>query len=72
MRHYTKEELERYRHHDMSVLGRINCSAHLEECDDCAKLLLEIAQDDSFVVELRDSLRIYKEAGKKTDSVGSK
>lgn len=70
MKHYTKEELERYRHHEMSVLGRINCSSHLKECDDCAKLLLEIEQDDSFVDELRDSLRVYAEAGKGAEGIG--
>lgn len=32
MKHYTKEELELYRHGQMSVLGRIACSSHLKEC----------------------------------------
>ena len=62
MKHYTKEELDCYRHHDMSVLGRINCAAHLKECDQCAKILVELEQDDTFVGELRESLRLYKEA----------
>ncbi|MGI6355779.1 MAG: hypothetical protein ACOX6W_11900 [Lentisphaeria bacterium] len=27
MKHYTKEELELYRHGQMSVLGKINCAS---------------------------------------------
>ena len=52
MKHYTKEELELYRHGQMSVLGRIACSSHLKECE----------YDDAFVRELRDSIKTYKEA----------
>ncbi len=62
MSHYTKEELECYRNHEMSLLGRINCSAHLKECDECTKRLNELAQDDALVEELRDSIRIYEGA----------
>ncbi|MBP1583493.1 MAG: hypothetical protein J6866_06020 [Victivallales bacterium] len=65
MKHYTKEELDCYRHHEMSVLGRINCAAHLKECDECANLLVELEQDDVFVGELRDSIRKYQEARQK-------
>ena len=32
MKHYTKEDLELYRHHQLSILGRIACAAHLKEC----------------------------------------
>ena len=42
MKHYTKEELESYRQHGMSVLGRLTCSAHLKECAACADLLKEL------------------------------
>lgn len=31
MKHYTKEDLELYRHHQLSILGRIACAAHLKE-----------------------------------------
>ena len=62
MKHYTKEELDCYRHHEMSVLGRIACAAHLKECDECANRLVELEQDDRFVGELRDSIRAYKVA----------
>ncbi len=62
MKHYTKEELDCYRHHEMSVLGRIQCASHLKECDECAKRLVELQLDDSFVNELRDSLKSYEEA----------
>lgn len=62
MKHYTKEELELYRHGQMSVLGRIACSSHLKECESCAKRLEELEHDDTFVRELRDSIKTYKEA----------
>lgn len=62
MKHYTKEELELYRHGQLSVLGRIACSSHLKECESCAKRLEEVEHDDAFVRELRDSIKTYKEA----------
>ncbi len=64
MKHYTKEELELYRHHEMSVLRRVACSAHLKECTVCASLLKELDRDDAFVMELRDSIRIFDEAAR--------
>ncbi len=57
--HYSKEELELYRNHQMSVLGQIACSAHLKECPACAKLLDELKDDDRFLNDLRTSVRIY-------------
>ena len=68
MKHYTKEELELYRHHEMSVLRRVACSAHLKECTACASLLKELDTDDAFVMELRDSLKIFEEVSKGTSS----
>ncbi|MBR4902693.1 MAG: hypothetical protein IKZ46_17260 [Victivallales bacterium] len=65
MKHYTKEELELYRHHEMSVLRRVACSAHLKECTACTSLLKELDTDDAFVMELRDSIRIFDEAAKR-------
>lgn len=62
MKHYTKEELELYRHGQMSVLGKINCSSHLRECEECRKLLEELEAEDDFVKELRSSIQIYKAA----------
>ena len=32
MKHYTEEELEMYRNAQMSVLGRIACASHLQNC----------------------------------------
>lgn len=64
MAHYTKEELELYRHHEMSVLGRISCATHLKECAQCARLFDELKKDDEFVKELRGSLAIFSELSK--------
>ena len=61
MKHYTKEELELYRHDQMSVLGRIACSAHLKSCKSCAAALEELEEEDRFVDDLRDSVRLYKD-----------
>jgi len=63
MTHYTKEELELYRHNEMSVLGRIACSAHLKNCPECEKLLRELEDEDRFVDDLRNSVRLYKDLG---------
>ena len=57
--HYSKEELELYRNHQMSVLGQISCSVHLKECPACAKLLKELDEDDRFLRDLRSSVQIY-------------
>lgn len=57
--HYSKSDLELYRNHQMSVLGRIACSAHLKECPACVKLLTELQSDDQFLRDLRDSVHIY-------------
>ena len=62
MPHYTKEELELYRHGNMNVLGRIQCAAHLKNCPECRKLMQELHDDDAFVGELCESLRFYREA----------
>ena len=61
MKHYTKEELELYRHDQMSVLGRIACSAHLKNCEKCAAALKELEDEDRFVDDLRASVRLYKD-----------
>ena len=61
MKHYTKEELDLYRHGKMSVLSRINCTSHLKECKECAKLLEELKEDDQLLAHLRTSVQIYKD-----------
>ena len=64
-KHYTKEELELYRNDGMSLFGRIQCAAHLRECQECRTLLDELENDDAFVDELRESIRIYNEIADK-------
>mgnify|MGYP005613331953 CR=1 FL=1 len=61
MKHYTKEELDLYRHGKMSVLSRINCTSHLKECQEYAKLLEELKEDDQLLAHLRSSVQIYKD-----------
>jgi len=59
--HYTKEDLELFRNHQMSILGRLACQAHLKECPECAALLKELSEDDDFIRQLRASAQIYEE-----------
>ena len=61
MKHYTKAELELFRHDQMSVLGRISCAAHLKSCEECARALRELEEEDRLVDDLRNSVRIYRE-----------
>jgi len=64
--HYTKEDLELYRNGQMSVLGRIACSAHLKSCQECQKKLEELKADDSFLEELRDSIHAFEDTSTST------
>ena len=61
MKHYTKEELSLYKCGDMSILGRLQCAAHLKRCPKCKALMRELREDDALIVELRESLRLYRE-----------
>lgn len=61
MKHYSKEDLEMYRNGELSLLGRINCSSHLQQCKVCQKLLAEIESDDKLLKDLRTSIKIFKE-----------
>lgn len=61
MTHYTKEDLELFRNGQMSVLGKIACSAHLKNCKACAELLHELEQEDQLIHDLRNSVQMYKE-----------
>ena len=65
MKHYSKEELELYRNHQMSVLKRIVCAGHLNECRICSSRLKELETDDHFLNDLRSSIRIFQEVQKK-------
>ena len=60
-KHYTMEKLELYRHGEMSILGRVQCAAHLKECAECRKRLAELREDDLLIGELRESLRLQRE-----------
>ncbi len=58
--HYTKEDLDLFRNHQMSILGRLTCQVHLKECPECAALLKELSEDDDFIRQLRASAQIYE------------
>ncbi|MBQ7395824.1 MAG: hypothetical protein IJW08_10390 [Lentisphaeria bacterium] len=62
MKHYTKEELELFRNGKMSVLGKITCASHLHSCEECAKILEELKDDDHFIKELQASLQLSQES----------
>ena len=44
-KHYSKEKLDLYRHGELSILGRMQCAAHLKECELCRKRLDELRED---------------------------
>ena len=60
MEHYSKEELDLYRNGEMSVLGRIACTAHLAKCPECLKKLRELEEDDRFIARLRSSVNLFR------------
>ncbi len=62
MRHYTQDELDLFRHKEMSVLGRINCASHLKECKECVKLLEELEENDKLLQEVVDSVQCFQAA----------
>ena len=68
MEHYTKEELDQYRNGGMSVLRKIHCTAHLKNCETCAKLLKELEEDDQLLRDLRGSVELYQQLAPKTDT----
>jgi len=56
MRHYTTEELDRYRNGDMNMLSRISCAGHLKQCGVCRNLLDALKQDDLLLDAVRKNL----------------
>lgn len=71
MRHYTKEELEAYRRHTMSLVGRMKCTLHLSQCHQCAQLLQSVTEDDALLDELRECLEVYGESLQITPSASA-
>lgn len=57
---YSKEELDMFRHGEMSVLSRICCKAHLKECEACQHRLAELCEDDLLVKELQQRIKTYE------------
>jgi predicted anti-sigma-YlaC factor YlaD len=69
MAHYTKEQLESYRNGNTSVLGRIICGIHLKNCEECSKLLDELAEEDKLIDELQNSIEVFQNITEDTASV---
>lgn len=53
MKHYTVEELDRYRNGDMNAIGRINCAKHLKDCPECRSRFEGLREDDKLLAMLR-------------------
>ena len=53
---YSKEELDMFRHGEMSALSRICCKAHLKECAVCQRRLAELHEDDLLIKELQQTV----------------
>ncbi len=58
MKHYTREELDQYRHKDMSFILRLICRAHLSICSQCRQKLSKLHDDDTLLRRLKDSLNM--------------
>ena len=59
MKHYTSEQLDQFKHGDMTLVQRFVCRIHLHICSDCRKQLNSIADDDSFVSELKNAVKQF-------------
>lgn len=64
MRHYTTEELDRYRNGDMNMLSRISCAGHLKQCEVCRNFLDALKQDDLLLDAVRKNLVRFSAASK--------
>lgn len=60
MKHYTSEELDRYRNRDMNFILRLICRVHLCVCPDCRKKMVDLHNDDALLIKLKDSLNMLK------------
>ena len=59
--HYTREELDMFRHNQLSSFSAFNCSAHLSICKECSKIMEELADDDCFIADLCGSIQFFRE-----------
>lgn len=64
MRHYTIEELDRYRNGDMNTLIRISCAGHLKRCEVCRNLLETLKKDDLLLEKVRRNIARFSAASK--------
>jgi len=62
MKHYTIEELDRYRNGDMNLLSRISCAGHLKQCETCRNLLETLKKDDLLLEAVRRNLARFHAA----------
>jgi hypothetical protein len=59
MKHYTQEQLDQYKHGDMSIIGKLTCKMHLCFCQKCSDQLRTISEDDSFMSELKNAVKTF-------------
>lgn len=67
--HYTREELDLYRHNQMSALSAFNCSAHLSRCKECTAVMEELEEDDCFIADLCGSVQFFREFSKNIEKI---
>ena len=61
MTHYKLEELDCYKHGEMSIYNRIKCAKHLKNCQDCQKKLLKLNNNDKLIIDVKRNLNKFKE-----------
>jgi hypothetical protein len=53
MKHYTVDDLDRFRHGDLGPLATLRCRLHLWRCGACRQHLEGLAGDDRLLAEMR-------------------
>ena len=72
MKHYSANELELYRKGKMSVLGKLQCAAHLKSCAECRMIFEKLKDEDRFIEELKYNVKIFSELAERNSISFSK
>lgn len=68
MKHFTKEELELFRHNEVSFFQKILIKRHLKKCSQCTETLAQLQEEDLFIADLRDSVRLFQTLSEKENT----
>lgn len=60
IKHYSREQLDSYRHGDMNVFQRFLCYIHLKFCSECSNELSAVEEDDILLEDFKHSIDEFK------------